>query len=87
LVEGSESSVYLVPVFQVQIGHDHCFNIVFHLVQQLDDFTQLDDSLSLETSNFSLLVLQPLFILILDIDLVEEVGEFIAACFVVVVES
>jgi hypothetical protein len=43
--------------------------------------------LSLEASNFSFLVLQPLFILKLHIELAEEASEFIAAWFVVVVES
>jgi hypothetical protein len=63
LGEGSESSVYLVPLSQVKIDPDHCFNIMFHLVEQADNFTQPNDSLSLETSSLSFLVLQPPFVL------------------------
>jgi hypothetical protein len=87
LKEASEYSVYLVRLSQVKIDPDYCFNIIFHLVPQADDFTQTDDSLSLETSNLPFLVLQLPLNLILDIYLIEEIGESIAACFVVVIES
>jgi hypothetical protein len=87
LEEGSESSVYLVPLSQVKTDPDHRFDILFHSVQEADDFRQTSASLSLETSRPSFLIVQPPFILILDMDLAGELSELIAACFVVVVKS